>query len=89
MTHVLKTFPVYLDAIGRGHKTFEVRRNDRGFSVGDTLDLREWHDARKAWGPRWLTCRVSYMLPGGQFGIEPGFVVMGIKLPANHTWEES
>lgn len=38
-THYLKIDPVYFDAHKRGDKTFEVRRDDRGFQKGDTLVL--------------------------------------------------
>jgi|CXWL01.1.fsa_nt_gi hypothetical protein len=39
MTHELKTLPQYWDAVQRGEKTFEVRRDDRGFQKGDVLEL--------------------------------------------------
>lgn len=42
MIHELKTLPVFFQAIVDGRKTFEVRRNDRGFEPGDKLFLREW-----------------------------------------------
>ena len=41
-THSLKTWPSYWLAVKRGDKTFEVRRNDRDFAVGDLLLLRMW-----------------------------------------------
>lgn len=31
MDHELKIYPKYFDAILSGEKTFEIRRNDRGF----------------------------------------------------------
>jgi hypothetical protein len=37
--HDLKTAPVYFDAVERGEKTFEIRRDDRGFQKGDTVRL--------------------------------------------------
>lgn len=40
-THELKTDPAVFEAVARGDKTHEIRLNDRGFAVGDTLLLRE------------------------------------------------
>lgn len=44
-THELKTLPVYFDAVKRGDKTFEVRKNDRDFQTGDVLILKEYDPA--------------------------------------------
>jgi hypothetical protein len=45
-THYLKIDPVYFDAHKRGDKTFEVRRDDRGFQKGDTLVLCKYGKGR-------------------------------------------
>lgn len=84
--HHLKTWPEFLDAVGYGQKTFEVRRNDRDFKAGDRLVLREWFADEQCFGPRHIFGAISYVLPGGQFGIAEGFCVFGLKLPANHVW---
>jgi hypothetical protein len=90
--HTLKTLPDYWDAIERGEKTFEVRKNDRGFKKGDELLLLRL--VKLGSGPRagaWveeksvdgcyvkLHRKITYVLTGGQFGIEPGYVVLGLK----------
>ena len=40
--HELKIKPVYFEAVKEGIKTFELRKDDRNFKVGDILLLREW-----------------------------------------------
>ena len=50
-THTLKCWPVVFDAIVAGKKPFEVRKNDRDFCVGDTLQFREWEPQGGEWSP--------------------------------------
>lgn len=40
MIHKLKTWPEFFLALEMWRKMFEVRKNDRNFSVGDTLLLQ-------------------------------------------------
>ena len=42
MEHELKILPQYYCRVADGSKTFEVRKNDRGFQPGDIVTLREW-----------------------------------------------
>lgn len=78
MIHELKTWNEYFEEIFMGHKTFEVRKADRPFKKGDILILREWNLKTKQYTGRELARNVSYVLEGGQFGIEKGFMVMAI-----------
>ena len=41
-THELKTVRPYFGAVWGGEKTAELRKNDRGFQVGDLMLLREY-----------------------------------------------
>lgn len=85
-THTLKTLPPFFDAIARGDKTFEVRKDDRAFQAGDTLVLNHYDPekedhpfaAPRINKPDSIVLRCTYVLRGGQFGIEPGYVVLGI-----------
>ena len=40
--HKLKLSADYYDDSASGVKTFEIRKNDRNFKVGDIIELREW-----------------------------------------------
>lgn len=83
--HHLKTWPVYFRLVKSGAKRFEVRRDDRNFRAGDTLRLREWDPAASAYTGDVVRVRVTYVLGGGQFGVEPGNVVMSIDAPSPAT----
>jgi hypothetical protein len=89
-THELKTWPHEFQAMLDGKKTHEVRRNDRGYEVGDTLVLREWSPVRfrNRYGaecePGGYTERVAYftvdhLTPGGSFGLPPDLCVMSVR----------
>ena len=78
VTHELKTWPGFFGAVMSGDKRFEVRKADRPFKVGDRLCLREWDPQAETYTGAVLMVSVTFILSGGQFGIEPGYVVMGI-----------
>lgn len=98
-THTLKVEHEYMDALASREKTFEVRRDDRGFQKGDKLILCRWGQCKESpsRGVGYMNSagrvvssyptsdsihkverKIKYILTGGQFGIEPGFVVLGL-----------
>ena len=88
--HELKCNKHYFEAIERGDKNFEVRRDDRGFQKGDILVLKKFDNGRyemDGYGisasPKQTKKCISYVMTGGQFGIEPGYVVLGLKEPSD------
>lgn len=42
MIHEVKILPEFFSAIARGEKTFEVRKKDRPYAVGDYLAMNEF-----------------------------------------------
>ena len=78
-SHTLKTWPEFFAAIRSGEKTFEARKADRDYQVGDVLILTEWVPETGKPTGEFEERTVTYMLHGGQFGIEEGHVIMGIK----------
>jgi len=77
MKHTLKTWPEYFQAVLEGKKTFEIRENDRGFQVGDELELIEY-DPREGCGLTGLAidCKITYIT---DFNQKEGYVVISIK----------
>ena len=41
--HYLKILPKYYKEVINGNKKFEIRKNDRGFALFDTIVLREFN----------------------------------------------
>lgn len=82
-THDLKCWPKHFAAVRRGDKTFEIRRNDRDFSVGDQILLREFDPEGGAYTGQTETRLISYLLSEEAFGVVHGFVVIGFG-PAPH-----
>lgn len=75
-THNLKCIPMFFKDVESGIKTFELRKNDRGFKVGDYLNLREW-DLLGYTGLEVLV-KVEYILIGGVYGLDAEHVIMAI-----------
>jgi len=77
--HYLKLQTEYFDAVLNGLKTFEVRKNDRDYHLGDTLTLI-CYDGQECL-QRHVDVYVTYILTHEQFpeGVPEGYVVMGIK----------
>ncbi len=80
MIHQLKCWDEFMMDVATGKKSFEVRKNDRGFNVGDTLILKGWNNYFAEYTEQFIEAEVTYILNGGAWGIEEGNVVMGIKV---------
>lgn len=78
--HTLKTDFGLMPDIRNRIKTFDVRKNDREFKVGDTLLLHGWNKKTEKYTDQKIKVEVTYILPGGQYGIQKGFVVLAIKV---------
>lgn len=72
--HHLKILPEYFNLVKRKTKTFEIRKNDRNYQVGDTLSLREF-DSVIGYTGRILERKITYITDYAQ---QDGYVVMGI-----------
>jgi ParB family chromosome partitioning protein len=75
----LKTETQYFQAVENGSKEFEVRKNDRGYKLGDIVYLQETVNGVYT-GRVMPGCEVIYILLGGQYGIDPDYCVMQLKI---------
>jgi len=82
MVHELKTWPEYFQLMVRDEKSFELRKNDRGFLAGHKLLLREYNNETEKYTGRILRRNIIYVLQGKEaevFGLKEGFCIMGLE----------
>jgi ParB family chromosome partitioning protein len=77
VTHELKIRPEFFSAVRSGDKRFELRKDDRGFKVGDRLVLREWDD--NGYSGEQVCCRIDYILKG-YAGLDECYAILSITL---------
>lgn len=88
INHELKTDPWPYDAVAAGIKTFEIRRNDRDYQVGENLLLKKTQypgAAMRAGKPLVYTgdecvVEVTHIMEGPAYGLADGWVIMSFKL---------
>lgn len=73
--HHLKIAPEFYEAIIAGKKKFEIRKNDRGFKVGDAFVLREFKD--HSYSGKYALGTILYITDYEQ---KEGFVVFSFQL---------
>ncbi len=86
MTHELKCWPEFYEDIASNVKTFEIRKDDRDFRVGDIMRLREWDPKTKQYSGRVTDRHIVYKLgrrPGAgcaaDLGLKEGYAILGIE----------
>ncbi|WP_431808218.1 DUF3850 domain-containing protein [Lysinibacillus sphaericus] len=74
--HELKIAPEYFGPVFDGIKTFEIRKDDRGYQVGDLLLLKEYENG--AFTGNAVLKEVTYLTADYQ---QPDYVTLAIKEP--------
>ena len=78
MVHYLKIKPEYYKDVECGLKTFELRKNDRNFQVGDILMLIKLDDNGNE-TDQVTRVKVNYILKDcPQYGLKEGYAILGI-----------
>lgn len=83
MTHALKTWPPYFDSVVQGKKAYELRKNDRPFTVGDMVLLQEYTLEKGYTGNEAAFEITSILKDMPEMGLKKGYVILGIKPKEN------
>lgn len=86
--HELKILPQYFIDVTNGKKTFELRKNDRDFHVGDILMLKEFNQDKQYetmeegflsnFSGKKILRQISYILKDIE-GLNKDYVILGVK----------
>lgn len=79
-THIIKCWKEYFPAIKSGIKNFELRKDDRGYLVGDYLLIREYCNETNSYTGRCEDRLIDFIIRAQDFPeiIKEGFVIMSI-----------
>lgn len=88
MNHSIKCWPEYFAEVETGAKTFEIRKDDRGYKIGDIVDLCEYDPERKEATGKIIPVVITYVFNGedefpgadGWHPILPGYCVFSFRV---------
>ena len=78
-THEVKLASMSYDDVASGKRTFELRKNDRGYKVGDILHMLEFKNGKHT--GRTIKANIVYMLEE-YTGLVEDYCILGIKVTA-------
>lgn len=85
MVHELKIKECYWKDVWNGRKTFEIRKNDRGYKIGDVIHFHPIDDngneisIEKEFNDKYNNYLITYVFEGGEYGLDKDFCVFGIR----------
>jgi hypothetical protein len=81
--HKIKTWPVYFYEVASGNKTFELRKFDRNYKIGDTLILQCYNPdtiSDTGYTGEEASFIITHILDNAeQFGLMPGYCILSIQ----------
>lgn len=77
MVHEIKLAELYYEDVAIGKKTFELRKNDRGYKIGDALLMTEYAGGSPT--GRTIYADIIYILEE-YTGLQEGYAILGIKV---------
>lgn len=88
--HVLKSWPLFFGPIADGARSHELRRNDRNFAVGDTIELHEYDQNTQTYTGRTCAVKITSMTSKdvpcavSDTALDPDYCILTVKVLANH-----
>ena len=77
--HILKIKEEYFNEVIRGEKTFELRKNDRDYQVGDLIHFIKT-DGFEYFSHSKNAYRITYILKNvPEYGLDKDYCILGIK----------
>ncbi|MCP1226160.1 DUF3850 domain-containing protein [Sebaldella sp. S0638] len=77
--HEIKIDPEYFNDVVEKRKTFEVRKNDRAYEVGDLLQIQEYNRETKEYTGRELWTSITYILDDQEY-LRDGYVILALEI---------
>lgn len=76
--HELKISPKYFEDVCFGIKSFEIRKDDRDYKVGDLITLREYENGQYT-GREIQKIPIRYILRhANEYGLMDGYCILGL-----------
>ncbi len=82
-SHKIRLAVEWFDAVCSGKKNFELRRNDRGYKIGDILEMEEFGGGIRT--GRGLKAVITYILED-YTGLEEGYCILAIEVLGGFYW---
>lgn len=76
----LKIWPQSFEDVCKGLMSYQMRRNDRNYQVGDQLILCEFEPHKGEYTEREVHCTVIHITPGGRQGLLGAHCILGISV---------
>lgn len=74
----VKVLPEFYEELRMHRKTFEIRKDDRDYQVGDILVLREWNG--KEYTGSKTKREITYILRNAEeYGLKEGFCILALQ----------
>jgi len=81
-THYLKTVQPFFTEVKNGTKTFELRRNNRDFQVGDEVYLQEYDLTTNSFSGLEVRANITYVLKDWE-SLDKDYCVFSLKVSQN------